>query len=257
MLMRPNMGSPHGIFGCKIVHAVRQQILEILKESGSATVAELADGLEMVPISVRHHLDILQGDNLILVDRVRRRGSVGRPQQVYMLTQQAEEHFPENFAILAAGLVRQLKEHLPPQQVEASFCALAKEMAGELPIAELTQLSTPQRMDRVAAFLSQKGYLARWEKTTVGAFDPSKIELDLLGNGFSGAGHEGGAYLLHTCNCPYAKVSSEHGELCLMDQVLVSELVGQSCRRIESLAKGGTSCTYLVLENQPVQVSSL
>ncbi len=255
MLMRPNMGSPHGIFGCKIVHAVRQQILEILKESGSATVAELADGLAMVPISVRHHLDILQGDNLILVDRVRRRGSVGRPQQVYMLTQQAEEHFPENFAILAAGLVRQLKEHLPPQQVEASFCSLAKEMAGELPVAELARLSTPQRMDRVAAFLSQKGYLARWEKAEASAFDPSKVVLDPLSNGFSSMENGGGAYLLHTCNCPYAKVSSEHGELCLMDQVLVSELVGQSCRRIESLAKGGTSCTYLVFDNQPVQVS--
>lgn len=37
-------------------------------------------------------------------------------------------------------------------------------MAGELPVAELARLSTPQRMDRVAAFLSQKGYLARWEK---------------------------------------------------------------------------------------------
>jgi len=237
------------------VHAVRRQILEILKESGSATVAELADGLEMVPISVRHHLDILQGDNLILVDRVRRRGSVGRPQQVYTLTRQAEEHFPENFAILAAGLVRQLKEHLPPQQVEASFCSLAKEMAGELPAADLAKLPLVQRMDRVAAFLSQKGYLARWEETDAAAFDPNLVDFNLLGNSFSNADQTGGMYLLHTCNCPYAKVSAEHGELCLMDQVLVSELVGQSCRRIESLANGGTSCTYLVLETQPVQVS--
>lgn len=246
------------MFGCRIVHAVRKQILDILKESGSATVAELAQTLGMVPISVRHHLDILQGDNLILVDRVRRRGSVGRPQQVYALTSDAKEHFPENFALLAAGLVRQLKEHLPVQQVEAAFCTLAKEMAGELPSADLAALSVAQRVERATTFLSQKGYLARWEKgqPTALGLDPGTLHRN--GNAFSAMqmGEEGtDVYLLHTCNCPYAKVSSEHGELCLMDQVLVSELLGQSCQRIESLANGGASCTYLVLDSQPTQVS--
>ena len=54
------------------MHSVRQSILEILKESGTATVADLAERLEMAPVSVRHHLDILQGDNLIRVGRVER-----------------------------------------------------------------------------------------------------------------------------------------------------------------------------------------
>ncbi len=69
--------APQGTSG--IVHAVRKHILEILKETGGATVAELADRLEMAPVSVRHHLDILQGDGLICIGRVERTGSVGRP----------------------------------------------------------------------------------------------------------------------------------------------------------------------------------
>lgn len=240
------------------MHAVRKHILEILKENGSATVAELASSLEMVPVSVRHHLDILQGDNLIGVDRVRRQGSVGRPQQVYTLTDQAEEHFPDNFAVLASGLVRQLKAHLPPEQVEASFCSLAREIAGELPPVDLAALPMPERMQRVTAFLSDKGYLAGWEKVpaaevttqaspqsgaqstipwTAALLDPSEE-----------------VYLLHTCNCPYAKVSSEHGELCLMDQVLVRTLLGDGCQRVESLANGGSRCTYMVPDRVPERV---
>ncbi|MFZ4661483.1 MAG: helix-turn-helix domain-containing protein, partial [Caldilineaceae bacterium] len=68
------------------MHAVRKSILEILKEQRSgATVAELAERLEMAPVSVRHHLDILQGDNLICIERLERKGSVGRPQQAAII----------------------------------------------------------------------------------------------------------------------------------------------------------------------------
>ena len=122
------------------MHAVRKHILEILKETGGATVAELAERLDMAPVSVRHHLDILQGDNLIRVGRVERTGSVGRPQQIYQLTDDAAELFPKNFALLAAGMVRQLKQLLPPEQVDAVFHALADEMAEEVNLTELETL---------------------------------------------------------------------------------------------------------------------
>ena len=111
------------------MHAVRRQIVEILKEASGATVAELAEKLEMAPVSVRHHLDILQGENLISVGRVERKGNVGRPQQVYSLTAQAIALFPNNFASLAAGLVRQLKQVLPAEQVTVAFTAMAADLA--------------------------------------------------------------------------------------------------------------------------------
>src|SRR5687768_16664802 len=110
--------------GNRTMHAVRNHILQIQKERDGATVAELAEGLEMAPVSVRHHLDILQGDALIYVERLERKGNVGRPQQVYALTPSADEHFPDNFAALAGSLVRQLKQTLPPEQVEIAFRAI-------------------------------------------------------------------------------------------------------------------------------------
>jgi len=198
--------------------------LELLKERNGATVAELAESLNMAPVSVRHHLDILQGDNLISVDRLERKGNVGRPQQVYALTQFANEHFPDNFAALAAGLVRQLKRVLPPEEVEAAFKALAQDFAGKMQ-PTLTDLAIEERLEKVTGFLNERGYLARWET------DES-------------AG--GGSFLLHKCNCPYAGVSDEHNELCLMDQALINELMGESCQRIQSMAKDDHCCTYRV-----------
>ena len=208
------------------MHGVRKQILELLKEYDGATVAELAESLEMAPVSVRHHLDILQGDNLICVDRLERKGNVGRPQQVYALTPDADEHFPDNFAALAAGLVRQLKNVLTPDQVESAFEALAHEFARSAwRPGDLAQMPTEKRLERVAEFLNERGYLARWEED---------------------ADNPDGGFLLRKCNCPYASVSSEHNELCLMDQALINELMNQPCERIQSMARDAHCCTYRI-----------
>jgi predicted ArsR family transcriptional regulator len=204
------------------VHAVRKHILEILKEREGATVAELADALEMAAVSVRHHLDILQGDNLIKVARVERKGSVGRPQQIYVLTEEAVEYFPNNFAALAGNLVRQIKQTLPPEQVECVFRNLAHDLAGQFERGPAEGGQIEAQLERIAEFLNSQGYLASWEE---------------------GAD---GDYLLHKHNCPYAGVSAEHRELCAMDQVLVETLVERPCERVQHMVTDGHSCTYRV-----------
>lgn len=206
------------------MHAVRRHILEILKESGGATVAELAECLDMAPVSVRHHLDILQGDNLIKVGRIERTGSVGRPQQIYQLTDDADELFPNNFALLATSMARQIKQILPPEQVEAVFHSLADEMIAEVDVAALAALPLAERLDRVIDFLNERGYLARWEPC-VG---------------------DGDSYVLYKHNCPYAGMAGEHRELCMMDQMLIDRLVGAHCDRTTSVANNDRCCTYRI-----------
>lgn len=204
------------------MHAVRKQILEILKERNNATVAELASVLEMPPVSVRHHLDILQGDNLIHVDRLERSGGAGRPQQVYALTEQANDFFPNNFAALAGNLVRQIKNVLPPEQVESAFRNMAGEIAREFPKAGRNE-TMEQRLERVIEFLNERGYLAHWH-----------------------ADEKNQSFVLQKCNCPYAEIASEHRELCAMDQALIDQLVGCHCERIQSVRNGDGCCKYQI-----------
>lgn len=211
------------------MHAVRRHILEILKERNGATVAELADQLDMAPVSVRHHLDILQADALIRVGRVERSGAVGRPQQVYSLTDEASDYFPNNFAALAGNLVEQVKQVLPQDQVDAVFRRMAQELAAEFAPSTASTASTAptaptaERLEQVAEFLNARGYLASWEEEPDGA-----------------------TWLLHKHNCPYAGVSAVHHELCIMDQALIDTLFGQECQRIAHMGSADHCCTYRV-----------
>jgi len=208
---------------------VRKRILEILKQRKQATVGELARQLDMAPVSVRYHLDILQGENLIEVGKVQRQGSVGRPKQVYMLTEAAGDYFPDNFAGLTNGLVHQMKKLLPAAQVQSAFCSLAQEMAQELTSAPAAEESLSQRMGRVVDFLNERGYFARWED------EPG-----------------GQSVLLHTANCPYAGVAQDHQELCAMDLELMHSLTGRECERVFSLTEDGNACTYRFLIGEGV-----
>ncbi|MDQ3249181.1 MAG: hypothetical protein M3Q45_08240 [Chloroflexota bacterium] len=207
------------------MHTVRKHILDILKADNGATVIELAEKLAMAPVSVRHHLDILQGDNLIGVQRLERKGHVGRPQLTYALTPEAAHHFPNNFAALAGTLVRQIKQILPPEQVECAFHALAHELAGELGKDEFVDAPFERRLERVTAFLCERGYLAHWERAGENAED---------------------GYLLHKCNCPYGVMPGQHPELCMMDQVLMNDLLGQPCQRTQSMVDNARCCTYQI-----------
>ncbi len=221
------------------MQTVRRRILEILKRRKSATVSELARHLDMAPVSVRYHLDILQGDNLIEISKVRREGNVGRPKQIYTLTHEADHYFPDNFAPVTAGLVNQMKKALAPEQVANAFCALAQEMAQELSLEGVDEHNVEERLGRVSEFLNDRGYLARWEKIMPTALDGRA------------------SYLLHTFNCPYASVSLEHRELCQMDLELIQSLVGQSCQRKGSLAENHHCCTYeMQMPGEDVDVTS-
>jgi predicted ArsR family transcriptional regulator len=199
------------------VQAIRSRILETLKQVGQASAGTLADHLDVPPVTVRYHLDILLGDNLIAVSKAKPRGAVGRPQQLYSLTPEADAHFPDNFVLLTAGVVRQMKQLLPEDKVEGCFRALAEEMAQPLAIDSPPDERLDGRMERVVSFLNERGYMAQWEPD-------------------SG--------LLHTHNCPYSGVASEHRELCCMDLALIESLSGQSCERVQAIAEGGRCCSY-------------
>lgn len=237
------------------MHSVRKRILEILKECDGATVAELAKRLEMAPVSVRHHLDILQGDNLICVAKVARKGNVGRPQQVYGLTSEADTHFPDNFATLSSKLVSQLKDVLPPDKLKHAFRAMATEMAAEMEPESRDRSSAPEtiegHLDSVVSFLNDRGYLAQWEATGGNSADSGAGDADDK-PGADGTQERG--FLLRKHNCPYIGVSSEHSELCMMDQVLIDELVGCRCKRTLSMVEEGHCCTYFIpLTDVPVK----
>lgn len=191
-----------------------------MKEQGDVTVAELARKLDMAPVSVRHHLDVLQGEDLISAPRVRRRGTVGRPMQVYALTEAANAHFPRNHQSLAMRMLDELKLLLPADQLQNMLDRMADSEARQAPPAP-DDASLEQRVRLTVDFLNQRGYLARYER-------------------------QGDAFLLYTLNCPYSGVAEQHRELCAMDLRLIGAVLGTPPAPVNRLAEGDCRCAYRV-----------
>ena len=199
---------------------IRRRITELLKEYGTATVAELAAQLGIAQVSVRHHLDILIGEDLVAATGVRRHDGAGRPSQVYTLTPEAVKLFPQRHDAIAEGMLTELKAMLPTDQVRAVFLRIAEKTADEAP-APLPDQLVADRLDQVAHFLTERGYNARWET-------------------------QNEQYELHICNCPYVGIADRHHELCLMDQALMQNLL-PGVVRYETRALNGTAhCTYII-----------
>lgn len=202
----------------------RQHILEILREKGKATVDEIVTllrdrrGDSITAVTVRHHLNHLQRDNLITTPQLRHRSSPGRPQHVYALTDEAQDHFPNNYKTLAENLLLQIESKLPPEGVNVIIEGVAQTLADDANIADGP---LPQRIDAAVTYLNDHGYNAHWEQEEQG-------------------------YVLYTTNCPYHHVAQETKSLCGMDMRLVSKMVGSVPRLLSRVTDGSGHCAYLI-----------
>ena len=202
------------------MQSTRQEILEILKEERQATVEDLAERLELTPMTIRHHLNVLQAQNLVVASKVRRSQKVGRPRLVYTLTEAADDLFPQNYGKLASYLVSEVKETVGQESAQAIFRGVADRVAQDAPPAMPGQ-SFEERLEQVSDFLSDQGFLTRWEKTDDG-------------------------YVLTNINCPYRRVSRDHGELCIMDTEMIGQLMEVKPVRLSSGQGGDAPCKFLL-----------
>ena len=203
------------------MQSTRQEILEILKEEGQATVEDLADRLELTPMTIRHHLNVLQAQNLVVTSKVRRLQKVGRPRLVYTLTEAADELFPQNYGNLARLIVGEVKEAVGVEETKAILRRVAERLAEEAPPATAGQ-TFGERVAQVADFMEEQGFLTRWEETDEG-------------------------YIMTNINCPYRRVTREHGEICLMDTELLNRLLGVEPQRLTKAAEPDSPCSFLLV----------
>jgi predicted ArsR family transcriptional regulator len=199
---------------------VRWHIIEILKANSGATVAELARQLGMAQVSVRHHLDILIGEDLVEAAGVRRRDGAGRPSQIYVLAPGATRLFPQRHGVLAGDVLAEMKALLPRDEMQHLLRRLAEKTSRRAPTATADQ-PMEERLDEVTEFLTGEGYVAHWERSKDG-------------------------YLVQACNCPHAGVADHHPELCSMDQVMFQILLPGSVRLESRVLDGSPYCTYVI-----------
>lgn len=202
------------------MQVTRQKIVELLREHGQSTVEELAGKVGLTQMAVRHHLNVLQGENLVTTLTVRRRHRPGRPQQLYSLAEAADELFPEDYYHLIDYLLGEMKSSLGSVQLGELFRRIANRLAAESPPARPDQ-SPEERLDQVVQFLREKGFFARWET-------------------------EGKRFAIQVFTCPYRQVAREHNEVCNLDIQLIGRMLNTEPVQASCMAKGDERCTYYI-----------
>lgn len=198
----------------------RQKVLHTLLRNHRCTIIELADVVEINPISVRHHIARLQAEGL--VDSEEERHGVGRPRQVYFLTEAGMEQFPTRYLRLTIRLLEQLKESLPPKMVDQLFSQMAADLVEEYAhTAKMQGLSIEQRLDLVHDLLREEGFDLEWEKRE-------------------------DQYFIREVNCPYLHVGQTHPEVCMIDQTLISTVLDLPTEKVKCILDGDNQCTYVV-----------
>lgn len=202
------------------MQSTRERIIHILKRRGQITVEELRRELGLTAVTVRHHLDILRRDGLVAPPEVRHRDSPGRPQYVYSLTRHANALFPKKYALLMNLLLDRLEDHASASETREILEEIGRQLAQEINLPAGADLET--RLTAIVEFMNQMGYMARWEP----------------------ADDEG--YRLHVSNCPYEKVARNHPQLCIIDQTLLTEVLGASLKHSSCISQGDLHCTHLI-----------
>jgi predicted ArsR family transcriptional regulator len=199
----------------------RERVLHTLLTRQRCTINELADAVDINPISVRHHITKLQAEGL--VNSEEERHGVGRPRRQYYLTENGLERFPSRYLRLTNRLLEQLKESMPEPLVNRLFSQMAQDMAADYE-KEVLGLNMEQRLDLVAGLLSDEGFTVEWER-------------------------RGGDYLIREVNCPYYHIGQNHPEVCSVDQTLISTMLSVPAEKIQCILNGDTFCTYVIPSN--------
>jgi predicted ArsR family transcriptional regulator len=194
----------------------RLRILEYLRTHQTATAVELEHSLGMTGANIRHHLQILESNDLIELVGKRQVGR-GRPDNVFGLSRQM---LGDGLDILSDALCVALLKNLPPGNQEAVLIKTARIMAGTG--SEDSEIPLRERLPKAVDHLNKMHYTARWEAAAGGP----RIIL----------GH-----------CPYAAIIESHPELCLLDEKLLNVLTGLPLTQTAKLlvnSKGLTQCVF-------------
>ena len=201
------------------MNKTRDIILEILLKRQRCTINELAEEVEINPISVRHHISKLEAQGQVSSEEEKH--GVGRPRRIYFLTNHGMEQFPHRYLTLSIRLLEQLKETLPSSTVTKLFKEIATEMVNDHTAQlDLSKLNLSERITIISKLLQNEGFT---------------IEV---------ASKEDG-YQIKETSCPYKHVGAEHPEICLVDETIIEKVLAVDIQKTHCVLNGDPYCAYL------------
>jgi predicted ArsR family transcriptional regulator len=196
----------------EFTEADRPALLDLLKIHGPTNVPRLAKLRGVNQNAVRQQLSMLQREGLVEVRVEKRR--VGRPTQLYALTDKADALFPQAYGPLALTLLRQLRDVDGDKKIDQLFDRRTKALVASYR-KRLAGKSLGEKWQELARIRAEEGYMARVE-----------------GKG------------LTEHHCPIAAIAKEFPQVCRFEMRLFQAVLGTPLDRTDHLASGGRACVY-------------
>lgn len=192
------------------------RIIEALLRRGPLTVADLARELGVTATAVRQHVNHLADEGWLV--RTRRSLGPGRPAGLFTVSERTRRLFGASGPDLSRLLMQEIAEldgedkaRVILERVNQRMARAARPAVGGGP--------PPDRVRRLAAFLSHEGILA---------------ESDSVSHGER----------LAVFTCPYASIVDEHRELCEMERATFGELTESPVKQQHCMLDGHAACEF-------------
>ncbi len=195
----------------------KDRLLLLLKTRGGMTTKALAEALDVSVPAVRAHLKSLRSDVRAETEAT----GVGRPAQIWRLTETGQQRFPDTHSELTVRILASIEKSLGRAALDT---VIADRYAESLRTytAALADLSSPAgRLKRLAEIRSDEGYMAEVRRTERG-------------------------WLLVENHCPICAAATACQGFCRNELELFRSVLGRTVRveRVEYLLDGGHRCAY-------------
>ena len=208
--------------------ASRRAILTALKRQGSATIAHLADELQLTGEAIRQQLLQLQREGWIVAKVSRgpdRR--TGRPATSYSLTEAGDHLFPKHYDILNVALIDAISAELGPDAARRVLRHVAEEkVAANEPALRDLPLS-----ERVVA-------MRDWYLESDPYMDVEEVD---------------GDFRLIERNCPFYNTAMRRPALCSVSVSALTRLLGVRVQREEKFQNGDGRCVFRAYADEPIE----
>ena len=207
------------------MEGTRLRILQLLQKETNDSVEGLARAIGLAPATIRRHLDILQRDQLVEFEEVRKK--TGRPEHSFFLTESGQEALPKHYDMLLGLVVGELTQlnaaDIEGMDGEGVLEVVFGRLSGtvwEEPLREVAGQSLQVRLDVLLRLLTAEDFYPAAE--VVG--DTLRIKL---------------------VNCPFRSVAMRSKAVCAFDSALIASMLDVDVEQEMCIHDGASGCVYV------------
>lgn len=195
----------------------------LLHNKGGLTVQALAQALDISRNAVRQHLTSLERDGLVAKGMTQPSG--GRPEQLYVLTNEGNERFPRQYSWFSELLLQMLQVQPSGAGLNEKLAEMGRTVAASLKARLVDESGSTRRISAIAEIMQELGYDA----------------VAKTGNG---------GQLIEAHNCVFHKLAVKCPEVCSFDIALLSASSGCRVEHRSCMVRGGDACRFHFIAEQ-------